>query len=363
MYCSKCQKNRKKGERYCEDCGTKLRFQITPMKISKKTYSIIIGFFLCVILLFSVYGIGLKLTSPSYIATKYLKALKSNDIDLIYSFLKEKEDIFYSKEVLEEKYKEMNIEDYKIISVENKGDSAIVLYEYMNGYQKNYAYVNLEKEKKNFSIYDTWKVDSAKIVENIKIKVLKDSTLTIDGKKVDKYRIKSEDEAYDVYQIPRMIKGEYHLEANLSNGLTMDKKIQVESNCTYILSYIELKETDKTKLGENVIDTLNKLYSSAISNKTYKQIKSQFKLSLEDIYDSLKANVQQYKIQSSKFSDPSIKKSYLNEEGNLVFVLTIDHWEKVKGKEDNCYNDIYLVEFEYLDSSFEIKDIVIREGR
>lgn len=361
MYCKKCQKYGKLGDRYCEDCGTKLEKNMMPMKLSKKTISIIVGFLVIIILFLGLYGIGLKWSSPSYIAEKYFKAVSKNDIDAIYSYLDREDNTFFSKELLKEKTNTIQADDYQIISVQEVGEYATVLFEYTDYNRLKYATVLLKRNGRKWLLFDNWEVDSAKVAENIEIKVLKGSNFTIDDKRVDSYKVSTDDKYYDTYRIPLMVAGTYQIKADLSNGLSIDKEVEISSNETYVLSYIDLEETKKKELESKAIKTINQLYSSAVSKKAYQQIENSFSADLETLYDDIKNNMYS-NIQSIHFNDSSIQAAYLNEEGNLEVVLKTNYTLKVKNDnkiDTSYYTQDFVVEFKYDNSSFVLQNISV----
>ncbi len=358
MYCKNCKKEKKLGDKYCDECGEKLTISIMPMKITKKTIGILVAIVVGFLLLLGGYQYVSFLTSPKTIAMKYFNTIIKNDTKKVYSYLEGEKTEFSSLQMLEEKMEKINADDYEVISVQQGNKKAVVTIEYTDYNQKKYVQILLNREKN--SLFNKWKVDSGQMVKNIELKIMKGSTITIDNKDISKYKVEKEDDYFDIYRIPTMIKGEYQINATLPNNLTVDKKFEVSSDQTYFISTVTLENTVKNNLQKQMTTMLNRLYSSALQKKSYSSIQKDITVSLEDVYDRLKERLTNSNVKSIQFSDSSIKDSYMNEENCLEVVATIDYQAKVeenKKTETIYHQEVYVFEFDYVNSKFVIKNI------
>lgn len=367
MFCKKCNKKGKKGEIYCNECGSKLKKERQEFKISKKTKYVILISTIIILLLFLAYNVTSYLLSPKMIAKTYFESLISNDNDRIYSYIDYESD-FVSKEILEEKREKLKVEDYEITNIKVGENNSIVSIEYESNEEYNKAYVSLDRNKNKYLIFDEYEVESGLIVQNITFKVPSGSTITIDDKEIDKYKTNSKNEYFDYYVIPYMIKGNYEIKTSL-NGINVTDEIEVNSNQTYSINNVELDDELETNLKQTALNKLALIYNSALADKIFDEIKSNFKIDsykeLEDTYRSIKRglNASYIKVNNIEFKEASIKRITYSDEGKLVITLDTDY--NINGvidlqeeKEFTSKNNSYIkVIFDYVKGNYDVSDI------
>lgn len=367
MFCKNCKKSGKPGEIYCKECGSKLKKEKIEFKISQKTKNTILIVIVIFLLLFLAYNITYYLLSPKVVAKKYFETLINNDTNEIYSYIDYKSD-FVSKEILEEKRIPLKVEDYEITNIKIGEKSATVSIKYESNGEYNKAYVSLDRNKNKYLIFDEYKIESGLIVQNITFKVPKGSTITIDDKEISKYLTDSKNEYFDYYVIPYMIKGNYEIKTSL-NGINVTDEIEVSSNQTYSINNVEVKDELETSLKQTALNKLTLIYNSALADKTFDEIKSNFKINkydtLEDTYRSIKRglNDSYIKVNNIEFKEASIKRITYSEEGKLVITLDTDYningvIELQEQKEFTSKNNSYIkVTFDYMDGTYDVSDI------
>ena len=363
MICKNCNKKGKIGDIYCDDCGSKLEketIHLSEKAIRNITIILITLLFLCTILKIITY-----MMSPSYIATKYFKAITENDTTKIYSYIEKNESDFVNEDILKEKMNLFeNVDQYKIINTSENNNEAIVEFEYVIDNEVKTAYVKLNKTKNG--IFDIWNVESGKIIENISIKVPKNSDITVDGKDIKKYLKTGTNEYYDYYEIPYMIAGKYTIKTT-NNDITVEDEIELESNHTYTVGKIELNNELADNLEKQTVETLNYLYTNAIQNKNYDEIKENLNNKLENAYKSLRRTINQsnIKVNGMNIDDIQLDKATYDEEGNLEVTLVVDYMinytYKVNGEEKTASNNATsktTVTFVYQEGNYYLNDIV-----
>lgn len=367
MICKKCNKKGKKGEIYCNECGSKLKKEKAEFKLSQKTKNTILIVIVLSLLLFLTYNVIYYLLSPKMVAKNYFEVLINNDIDKIYSYIDYESD-FVSKEILREKRISIKVEDYEITDIKIGEKTAIVSLEYESNGEYNKAYISLDRNKNKYLIFDEYEIESGLIVQNITFKVPKGSTITIDEKAIDKYIIDSKNEYFDYYVIPYMIKGDYEVKTSL-NGINVTDEIEVNSNQTYSINNVELDDELETNLKQIALNKLALIYNSALADKTFDEIKSNFKIDsykeLENTYRNIKRglNDSYIKVNNIEFKEASIKRITYSEEGKLVITLDIDY--NVNGviklqeqKEFTSKNNSYIkVIFDYVDEAYDVSNV------
>lgn len=367
MFCKKCNKKGKKGEIYCNECGSKLKKERQEFKISTKTKYVILISTLIILLLFLSYNVTCYLLSPKIVAKNYFETLISNNIDEIYSYINYESD-FISEEILEEKRKKLKVEDYEITNIKIGEKTATVSIEYESDGEYNKAYVVLDRNKNKYLIFDEYEVESGLIVQSITFKVPSGSTITIDDKEIDKYKTDSKNDYFDYYEIPYMIKGSYEIKTSL-NGINVTDEIEVSSNQTYSINNVELEDELELNLKQIALNKLALIYNSALSDKTFDEIKSNFKINsyknLENTYRSIKRglNTSYITVNNIEFKEASIERITYSEEGKLVVTLDTDYnvngiIELQEQKEFTSKNNSYIkVTFDYIEGTYDVSDI------
>lgn len=351
MFCPECGKKNEKDAAFCEFCGAKITEEkvVLPKKARKpmsKKNKIIVGSVILVVLV--LIGGGIFLSSkytPSKVATDYFVALMSDDADKLYNYIEVPKNEFTTKKIFNEVYdgEDADLINYQVVSEEKSTDglSAQVKISYtLEGRQNALTKtIYLVKDKKNkMLIFDNWKISegSSLVTNDYKITVFKDATLKLEGIEVSKdYKEKNEDSKYDTYVLPALFKGKYDVEMILKNGLSTKSEINV-SGYSSSFNTLELSDKDEKALESSVKDNVNKLYSSAISKKSFNDIKGDFEYKnsdlsdLEDGYDSFAKVVQNNDLLSYEITDLDIEKISVTDDGYLYVTADIEFKYSVK---------------------------------
>lgn len=368
MYCKKCDKHGKIGDIYCSECGTKLERKKIDIKISKKTKQIIISVLAVISLLLISYKTINYIYSPGFVAKKYFEAVINNNTDEIYSYIKEYEDTFVNQDTLKNKIDLVeSVSGYKIVDIQKTNNQALVQFEYTVSGEIKTAYVLLYLDGNNFYIFDNWKIESAKLVENVTIKVPSKSKITLDDIDISKYLVDDEDEYYDVYEIPYMIAGEYKIVTEL-NDIKVEDDINIQDNQTYYINSIELSDEQVSAFENTAKNQINLIYSNAISGTLFDDISNNFNSNnnLEDIYKSLKSSFKNssIKINSINITDIEYAAAAYDEKGNLAVTFKADYTINYTYNKNNIdVTDEYegtsniALSYLYVDNNYELYDI------
>ncbi|MFV0249944.1 MAG: hypothetical protein ACK5HP_02780 [Bacilli bacterium] len=386
MKCPKCEWNGTKKDIYCEKCGKKLvktsktlgkkvKEKISTIPTNKKRKFIILC--ICIFVIIGILELFAYFNSPKFIATKYFKALIANDTKEIYEYLETSASTFVTENLLTEKIETLGaVSSYSVNNIQQSNNSAIVTFVYTleNSSREYVATVSLTKSSKNhYLIFDNWTINSGKLVENINIKLPKNSKVTIDSISLDNYlSSKYSNDYYDVYVIPTMIKGDYKIQITLESGIVSEDNISIESNTTYTLGNITLDDNLEESLSSKVINSLNNLYIAALNSKNFSEISSEYFYEnsnlddLESSYKSLKKHItnSMVDLKSINFTNADIESVILNNTGKLQIVLTVTYNYTSSYTNDSetieySGNDIdtkVVVLFDYSNEEYQIYD-------
>ncbi len=344
MYCSECGKKIKDNSTFCGECGAKVK----KAKFDFKNNKIIICIIALVVVLLGLFITFSNITSPKHITNKYLKATINKDSNALYGLLDLSGDkTFISKNVFKKlvlnNAKDSNIENFKIkdITYSSGKLSAKVLFTYTlknNGGERT-RYIELNKSKdKKFIFFDKWIIrgfDSSSIIVNdYKILVPKDTKVIYGGVNVShKYLDKeNSNDKIDVYKLPQVFRTKTDVEATLSNGL----KVKESVTPNFIFKQYQLKLTsrnisseDSKKIESVAKDNIDLIYKSAIENKTFNDIKSNYKAkdltNLEKSYSnfSKSLNDKSNKLKNITFNDVELSSVSLNSDGFLNVLVKV----------------------------------------
>ena len=340
MYCSECGKKIKDNSTFCGECGAKVKQE--KAKFDFKNNKIIICVVALVVVLLGLFITFSNITSPKHIANKYLKATINKDSNALYGLLDlSGNKTFISKNVFKKlvlnNAKDSNIENFKIKDITYSPGklSAKVVFTYTlknNGGERT-RYIELNKSKdKKFIFFDKWIIkgfDSSSIIVNdYKILVPKDSKVTYEGIKLTKKYLdkNNQNKNIDVYKLPQVFRTKTDVEATLSNGL----KVKESVTPNFIFKQYQLKLTsrnisseDSKKIESVAKDNIDLIYKSAIENKTFNDIKSNYKAkdltNLEKSYSnfSKSLNDKSNKLKNITFNDVELSSVSLNSDGFL----------------------------------------------
>ena len=409
MFCSECGTKNKKDAMFCSECGNKLSKEVKETKTTKKEdtskkevvvkekkplgkkQKICLVVVLCLAVLLGVgYKVASDKTNPKHIADEYIKAVINNDTNKLYGYLDLTGDkTFVSKKIFKEVMKDekkTNVENYKITDVEKKDLTAKVKFSYTTKDSSNESTgtINLTKEKgKKYFFFDNWKVSnistSSVILEKYTIKVLKGSSLTYAGVKVDsKYLDKEQSTSeYDVYVLPQVFKSKTVISAKLSNGLEVENEVTPSTYYDTITLKFDKNSISKDmekELLKTSKSALTSIYKSAINKTEVKEAVKEFEhkgidlTDLETTYseflDSLTRSTN--KLTSIKFNDLEIYSLDVDDKGNfnvevkanydytVEYLTSYDNQTKTTNKTTYGYMKLVL---KYDNSKFYLKDL------
>lgn len=306
MYCGECGTKNNLDDLYCKECGSKLESNLKSKKVKEKkpiskSTKVLIGVIAIIIALIVGFIITFSiLTSPKKIANDYIKAYVSQDANKLYNYLKlDGDKTFVSKKIFTDimkDQKDSNIDNYTITGVEYSSSKlkATVNFKYTlkDSHTEKSGYIVLTKQKsKKFLFFDNWQIDenlSVTVVNNYTIKVLKDAKISFGGVKLtEKYLDKKESSSkYDVYVLPQVFAFKTVIKATLKNGFEIEDAVTPSSYYSIYTVNIDensLSSKEKKKIVTLAKSSLNNIYSSAIANKPFSEIKSSFENKNVDI--------------------------------------------------------------------------------
>lgn len=339
MKCKNCGSKIKEQDIYCPECGKSTKEGFLT-KLGKSIYKNRITIFMILIVLIFItfiFNLISYLFGPEYIAKKYMNSLAKNNYNEIYELLDVDESSIVNKEILKEKMETINIDAYKLDSVNIYGNEALITFKYEDNREINYVSVLLRNSMvKKYFFFDNWKIMSFKVATNINIKVPKNSKVTLDN--IDIKEFKKSEEDYDIYEINEMFVGTYNINIELENGLKVEDKIDIKSNETYSIGNIDLEDDVKSNLQEQLLNSLNTLYSNAINNVEYKNTGL---TNLKDEYQYLKNALQNknYTLTNISFSDIDVNKVTFDTNLEVTFTLNCNYTVNyVSNDETKTYN-------------------------
>lgn len=311
MFCGECGAKLKKGDLFCEECGAKVEKETDAQKVvkkenkttnsnpkkpmDKKTKIIIAVVAVVAIVLFGVYQMFSNMYSPKEVAKDYVDALISKDASKLYSYLEiEGDKTFVDKKsfekILEDEDYSVDIENYTITKVEyatGKLSATVTInYTTKSSSSEKTKTISLTKAKeKKLLFFDDWKVSDlsadSMIVEDYKITVPKDATVTFAGIKVDSKFIDKDEstDELDVYVLPQVFNVKVEITAKLSNGMELTNEVTPSSYYnSYKLSFSldSLSKDAKEKLTNTFTTDIKALYQAGIERKTWDDIKATY---------------------------------------------------------------------------------------
>ena len=370
MFCSECGKKNEKGAKFCEECGTKLQSDVKAeiKKFGSNNKKLMILICVLVVAIFGIYKFLIGKYGPEAIAKDYFVAVMNADADTIYDYLDIKEGKFTSKKIFKKVFnvQKEDLVNYSVSSFEKSSDgltaTAHINYTLRGKSSSETADINLIRDKKNkFLIFENWKI-SDKFMETIndfEITVPKDSTVIVEGVKLDKKYKSEEVKGNDLYKLPEMFKGKYDVRVTLKSGLTLEDDVNVNGYKNASLSNLKMSSSDQKKLEKKLPEIIEKLYKNAIEEKSFEDIKKDYEYDgcdlskLESSYNSFmkiisagglkKFKVKKVKINSAKFDDDIIKVT-----ADVDFDYTASYKVLDKEKESSGNNsDIMYFDFDY----------------
>lgn len=325
MYCGECGAKIGKNEAFCGECGAKViqeespnestssqnaQKQVNRQPMSKKKKILLL---VCAVLVVGLY-LGYNHLSEKYgpkgVAEGYVKALMAKDADKLYDYLNLEGDKTFTskgkfKEIIKDSDDSSEITNYVIGNV-NYSDGNLsaqvgVKYTLKGAQTESTETVHLTKSKKKaLGIFATWEISEdfdSILVKDYKIKVPKNSKVTVDKVTLDKKYLdsKSSSDNWDVYKIPQIFQSSITIKANIS-GFDVEQKVTPSTyynDYTMELSLKNLSKENVSSLEEQIKTDYNTLYKNLIEKKTWDQVKESYNFKganlteLEEIYKDL----------------------------------------------------------------------------
>lgn len=405
MFCSECGTKNEVGNKFCQECGSPLETnsdlkeqstkneEKTRKPLSRKN-KIILGVLFVVVIICGVgYKVGSDLTNPKTIAKDYIQAVIDLDGNKLYSYLElEGDKTFVSKEIYTQLLKEndtdiSNVENYKITGVEygNGNLTAKVKFTYtMKGSSEEIdSSVNLTKQKeKKYIFFDDWKISdlsaSSATLKDFTIKSIKGSTITFAGVSLsDNYLdSKSSTSKFDVYVLPQVFTTETKIQIVLPMGMEIEERVTPSSyRNSYTVDFSEenLTEASQEQIELAMKDVLTNLYTNAIRNTTFNDIKANYEkegldlTNLEKNYNELVSSLMSSstKLTEITFNTTSLSELELNDDGYLEVQVRADYsyrveytsWSEETETHQDTDSDYMTLILGYQDGSYYLVDI------
>ena len=316
---------------------------------------------------------------PENIAKKFFEATVDGDTDKIYNYLNIEDGKFTSKKmfskVFKEKLKENSSEvlNYKVTKV-NKSEDGLKMDVTISYTEKDKSLpktteITLKKNKKNkLLFFSNWIISSEDFVTErpVKIVVAKGTELTIEGIKLDKKYLdkKESDEDEEVYELPKMLTGEYTVKAKLPVGFVVEDKLNINkyySEYDVKINSSNIPKKTSKKIEKTIKENLKTMYDAAINKKSFDEIKNKFdykKADLKEIeedYNTLVSNLSNSSstLTSIDFTNAEIV-SFSFDDNEIKVRTKIKYKYEIKYKD---YNDEEKTnkssDYDYLTISFD----------
>ena len=330
MFCSECGAKLKNGDRFCGECGAKVtqeskkvihenkkessKKQVKKERQHKKlSKGKKIGLGIILVLLVVVIGGYAYLAhhfSPSEVATEYLEALISQDVERIYHSLDlDKSNSFVSLDNFKKVYDESSTEldeviNYQLQEIDYSDEklSANVSFRITTKTDEETVTIRVVKTtKKEWLIFDSWEVANSRnsyVVTDYQISVPKGASVTIGDTALEEKYLNSEKTTnlLDVYTIPQIFIGDYTITSTLANGMTISEEVNISSYNTSYQAQLDVEDlSDETTkaLEEQITKDINALYANIIAKKKWDDVKGSYSYGntnldeLQDVYEDL----------------------------------------------------------------------------
>lgn len=341
MKCQKCDAKVRDNDKYCGNCGTKVRKENKCVKFLVKNKVKLIILAVLLVLLITVYNVTSYITSPIYVANKYFKAVMSNDIETIYNMINLSDNDFMNIKVLSEKVDTYNASDIYIIDKIVTNNEALITYAYRENGQIYRAMVSVTKSGNKWLLFDNWKINSGKVASNITIKMPTGSIVTVDGIELTNYLDRQEN-GFDIYIIDYMVNGEYTLGVTLQDQQTMYEEFETVSNTEYKIDSIDASEEIKEEVTQITKDLITDMYKNIIAATSYDDV--DYNDNIKNMYKNLsyKFKKSKYNLTNIEFNDFSIVKSTFVD-GKLYVIYQVEYDYSIKynlNDEEKTYSGV-----------------------
>ena len=370
MFCPECGKKNEEGVNFCEHCGAKIqepkkvkapKKDKKPLKKSTKILIAVISVVVIAIVIFFVICSGKY--DPKAIAEGYFLAAAEKDADKLYQYMDVENSDFTSKKVFKkviETDKKTELVNYSVGTVQKSSDglsaTVPITYTLKGDSSSSTTSIHLVKDKHNkLLFFDNWQVssDDSMITTNYQITTFKDSTVTLEGVKVDKKYLdkKESTDDYDVYVLPTIFEATYDVTVTLKNGIELKDEINVGSYGDSNLTKLEVSDATKDAIEKIAPQTIEKDYEYEGADLS----------DLEDSYDSFMKSISEDGLTKFTVSKASVDSATITEDGYLRATIDIEYEYNVKrtflGEErentDTTEDTVYLT-FDYSKDNYKL---------
>lgn len=311
-----------------------------PMKIIHKI--MLVELIVAGLLVICFYNVGRKAFSPERTAERYFIEVMNGDWESVYNYLDRKESQFITKKNFISTLKNQDPTDYNTYKIgkanndmDNLGTSVDISYR-VKGSSDNQDYtVVLNKQgKKNFYLFDSWKVDPSSYICN-------DYTLTVpSGVKVkfndtqlNEEYLSSEENGYASYVIPELFHGEYQITLTQENMEDYTTTISTYDG-QYYLDQMILKNDVQKELIQTAGNTMKQIYDAGFKEAAFdtiadlftedKVIRAEMESNYSDFCYTIGDN-DEIGLQKVDFSNVSGTASYETIDGALYVYVTLNY--------------------------------------
>lgn len=393
MFCGECGTKNKNGALFCENCGAKIEGGKNVVVKEKKPLTKKSKLIIAIVSVVAVILIGLciflgSLTNPKNIAEKVFNAVVGYDFETIYEYLNVEDSEFTSKEMfvkvmtndLEEENKPVVLNytvGNPVDALDKLSTTVTITYMLQDAEESEALDIKLVKDKtKKWLLFDNWKVNikDVNVAKNYEVKVLKGSTVVVEGVQLPSSYIDSEESSdeYDVYVIPSIFEAKYNVTITLPMGIQVNDKMSVvnDSYYKYSLSVDDLTEENKNALIIASKTSLQAIYDGVKEQKTFDDIKSTFEYENSDLaslkkdYENLVRDVgTSIQLTSIAFTEVTLSSASITSDNDLKlyvkakfdYSISYQSGEETKTNDDNDYDYMYLT-FKYVNGQYKLID-------
>lgn len=382
MYCGECGEKTQKKDLYCGNCGAKLEPKPKKVKSIKKMDSktikkITLGMTLIVFLILMISFFSSRF-SPKEVAKKYIQALAHQNYNQLYQYLELGNDnTFTNKETFIKLMKEsgkIEIEKYHVTAVNSSDNktaiATISYYDKGDKIEKNMN-LTLTKQDRKWLFFDQWKIASSEtkklVVEDFKIMVPKDATVTYAGEKVSKkyFSQKESTETTDIYILKQVFSFPTAVEVTLPSGYKIEDHVTpttYRNRYSASISLGTISVEEQTKIADTIKKDIATIYDCAIKDKPYQEVKSKLNINNEKFESIYTVFVSKLKksyntLTAIEFTNITLSSAKLNEEGYLEFKFKANYNYTIQYTDFSSQKQTKQSKtYSYMTISYNVKD-------
>ena len=392
MFCPNCGTKNDDDALFCGECGTRLAEEMPeaaaniaqqtqdmtqqyytpvqpaapvpqpnekkPFKVNKLVVATIILAVVFVASIAAFVTIGKNTYSAKKVATDYFNAIKNCDWDTAYDMMDISESEFINKDLfikaMSDYTSDEEITKY-MVSVQESDIEAVATVTYRvkgEDYNDDYNFVMNRQNKKNFLIFDSWKVSPKTFIsKNIQVAVPNGAELYMDGKAVDESYISDESDDYTTYYvIPKLFNGYHTFNIAVGDFESDVEKYDVSYDGDYLsLQSINIDEKSQKEIIDTAYEYTTKLIDAAVSGQQFSTVQDLFAEDIQEdaayIYEnSFADDFYPYSkddgITAVTLTDVTADiESYYITDGKLQVYITFDYHVKNDGVSKNWWTN------------------------